>query len=199
MNKKFLIMAVATVAVVVLFAPMLGTAQAFKSERSKTVETFTTPYGVPPLTFSGMVESEKGSEKFLCDGTLRIASGTVRDYIYNGPLGTGTVTLETVISITQVDGYIFFAGAWRNATGHGSGIYKWTIEIVDGPYGTGSLEGIGRLTWDYDYTETPPRFEQWDTATLRPTAGDLDIIRVCAEGYLNAPNGWYWTETTVVS
>ena len=195
MNKKVLMLTVTFILIAMISTSIVGTAQA-----SRTVETFpTTPFEELP-TLTNMEQVVPGTPKYVCDGTVRIAKGSVRKYDYKGPLGTGTFYLESIISITKVSGMIeLLPGYYENITGHGKGIYKYTLIIDDGPYGTGTLKGVGKLEFEWNYAEIPPRYEQWDTAMLKPVTGNLNIIKVYLEGYSRFPIGWWWTTTTIVS
>lgn len=176
-----------------MITPLIGTAQACrwrKPRKCRTVETFTTTPFVDPITLTNMEDLETGSEKYVCDGTIRIAHGALRKFDYNGPLGTGTLYLKTLISIANVE------IPYDISISTGRGTYKYTLIIDNGPYGTGTLKGIGKMEWDYDITEL--RFETWDTAKLVPVKGDLNIKCVSVEGYTLFFD-WWWTTTTVVS
>ena len=201
LNKKVLMIAVAVLAVAMLATPLVGNVQACGHRQHRTVETFTlTPSFATPSTLTGMEQLVPGTLKFVCDGTIRIARGSVRKFSYDGVLGTGTLYTENIVSITRVSGMMKLAGKDENVTGHGQGIYKWTLEIEDGSYGTGTLMGISRTEIDWNYAEL--RLENWDTVTLRPVTGDLDIIHVYVEGYnvFSIPLVCYWwTTTTIVS
>jgi len=184
-----------------MITPLIGTAQACRWRKSRTVETFTTTPFADPSTLTDMEELVPATVKYVCDGTIKISWGTVRKFNYNGALGTGAFYRETLINIIHVSGGKIElppgSGNYEDAIGQGSGIYKFTLEIEDGPYGTGTLKGIGRTKSDWDFTVF--RFETWDTARLRPVTGDLDIIKVYFEGYNTFPAGYWWTTTTIVS
>jgi hypothetical protein len=200
-NKKVLLMVVVVFGVVVLATPFVGAVQACRPRRCRTVETFTlTPDSTTPSTLTDMEQLVPATLKFVCDGTIRISRGGIRRFSYDGALGTGTLYTENIVSITRVSGMMQLAGKDENVTGHGSGIYKWTLEIENGPYGTGTLMGISRTKIDWNFAEL--RLENWDTATLRPITGDLDIIKVYVKGYnlFSIPLiGYWWTTTTIVS
>lgn len=197
MNKKVLMLTLTLVAVSMIATP---TVSACRWRKPRTVETFTTtPFAELP-TLTNMEQVVPSTPKYVCDGTVRIAKGSVRKYDYNGPLGTGTFYLKSIISITKVSGMIeLLPGYYENITGHGKGSYKYTLIIDDGPYGTGTLKGVGKLAFDWNFAESPPRYEQWDTAMLKPVTGNLNIIKVYLEGYSSFPIGWWWTTTTIVS
>jgi len=172
-----------------------------------------TPY-VDPSTFTNW-EEDSGDPKLVCNGAIRIGHGAFRVSDYEGPLGTGTFTMETLHSKTQL------ATPYDDKVGIGGGVYQYILTIDNGPYGSGTLKGIAKLEWDYDLTldlaSYPPKlplYEQWDTAKLVPVEGDLDLKWVSVEGYsviklviqitpggpVPVPYaGWWWTATTVVS
>lgn len=204
MNKKVWGLALVLLTVAMLAAPMVGTAEACgfrRCRKPKTVETFTVTPFEDPSTFSNAVEVP-GESKLICNGKIRIGHGATRELDYSGPLGTGKLYMLTLISITHL--------TTPNVTsaGIGGGIYKYTLVIDDGPYGSGTLKGIAKLKWNLDLTGMPFEglWEQWDTAKLMPVEGDLDIKWVSIKGYfiIEAPPfppffGWWWTTTTVVS
>jgi hypothetical protein len=199
LNRNILTLTIILLAISMIATP---TVSACRWRKPRTVETFTTTPFVDPSTLTGMEDIVSGSQKYVNEGTIRIGWGSLRKYDYAGPLGTGTFYLKSILSITTVSGMIELppgSGNYENVTGHGSGIYKYTLVIDGGTYGTGTLKGIGRLEFDWNFGEVPPRYEQWDTATLRPVKGDLSIKKVCVEGYSVFPVGWWWTTTKVVS
>ena len=204
MNRKFFIITVLLAAIIII-SPMLATAEAcgHRGHRAKpTVETFTVEAFVDPSTITNMVELMPSKEKFVCHGTIRIATGGQREYDYAGALGTGKLYLETIRTVAKVSGTVEFppgSGVYTNATGSGGGFYAYTLVIDDGPYGSGTLKGAGRLDWTFDVTVMPPNYEQTEQVTLRPVSGNLDINRVCIEGCANVVYGWWWTTTTVYS
>jgi hypothetical protein len=188
MKTKVLFCALALLAVMVLASRPIGTAEAWG--RGVTVETFVkTPFS-DPSTFTNMEQLESGSENYACDGTIRVAHGTLRKYDYSGPLGTGTFYLDTLVSITEE------AIPNSNLIGNGGGIYKYTLVIDDGLYGTGTLKGIAKLKWDFDLPAY--KYEQWDNGKMVPVEGYLNIRWVSVEGYMFLFN-WWWTTTTIVS
>jgi hypothetical protein len=210
LNRKFLLFALAVIAASMLATPVM--AETFGE--GLTVQTFTkTPY-VDPATFTNWVEVI-GDRKLVCDGTIQIGHKSFRTGDYEGPLGTGTFTMETLHSKTQL------TTAYDTQVGIGGGVYQYTLTIDNGPYGSGTLKGIAELEWDFDLTldltTYPPKlplYEQWDTAKLVPVEGDLNLKWVSVEGYFviklviqitpGGPvpvpfAGWWWSTTTVVS
>ena len=177
-------------AVAVLATPLLGTAEACRHRRSRTVETFSVIPFEDPSTFTNMEEIEPATVEYYCDGTVSIAHGTIRKHDYNGSLGTGIFYIETLLSIAHV------TIPYSNVAQTGRGLYKYTLIINDGPYGTGTLKGYGTVKFDYNLLEY--RYEQWDTAKMVPVEGNLNIVRVSVEGY-GFLFDWWWTTTTVVS
>lgn len=190
MNKKVLVFAVALLAVAVLATPLLGTAEACRPRRHKTVETFTVTPFEDPSTFTNMEQLEEATVEYYRDGTVSVAHGTLRKHDYDGPLGTGTFYIKTLLSIAQL------TIPYSNVAQIGRGLYKYTLVIDDGPYGTGTLEGYGTVKFDYNLLEY--RYEQWDTAKMVPVEGAMNIICVSVEGY-GFLFDWWWTTTTVVS
>ena len=177
-------------AVAVLATPLLGTAEACRHRRSRTVETFSVIPFEDPSTFTNMEEIEPATVEYYCDGTVSVAHGTIRKHDYNGPLGTGTFYIETLLSVAQV------TIPYSSVAQVEGGFCKYTLVIDDGPYGTGMLTGYGTVKYDYNLLEY--RYEQWDTATMIPVKGHLDIVKVSVEGY-GFLFDWWWTTTTVVS
>ena len=168
---------------------IIGTAHAIGN--GLTVGTFTTTPFIDPSTLTNMEPLGTGSSKVVCDGTIRIGHGTLRKYDYVGPLGTGTLYLETLHSKTQL------TTPYDTSIGIGGGVYRYTLEITtDGGFGTGILKGIGKLQWDYNLPAF--QYEQWDTAKMVPVEGDLNLKWVTVEGYMFLFS-WWWTTTTVVS
>jgi hypothetical protein len=190
LNKKALVFVVALLAVTALATPLLGIAEACRPRRCRTVETFTVTPFEDPSTFTNMEELNPATVDYYRDGTVSVAHGTLRKHDYNGPLGTGTFYIETLLSVAQV------TIPYSSVAQVGRGFYKYTLVIDDGPYGTGTLTGYGTVKYDYNLLEY--RYEQWDTATMIPVKGHLDIVKVSVEGY-GFLFDWWWTTTTVVS
>ena len=186
MNKKVISIGIVLLALTLILTP---TASACRHSRS-TVETFTTTPLVDPSTMTNMEDLEKGTEKYVHGGTIRIAQGALREFDYTGPLGTGTLYLKTIKSI----GHLEVPNDISISTGRG--IYRYTLTIDNGPYGTGTLVGVGHQQWDYNATEL--RFEGWDSVKLVPIKGDLNIKSVSVEGY-SMFFDWWWITTTLVS
>jgi hypothetical protein len=136
LNKKVLVFAVAFLAVAVLATPMLGTAEACRHRRNRTVETFTIVPFEDPATLTNMEQLEEGSVEYYRDGTVAVAHGTLRMHDYNGPLGTGTFYIKTLFGIRQAP------IPYSNAAGIGRGFYEYKLVIDDGPYGAGTLKGM---------------------------------------------------------
>ena len=183
-------------AAILIVSPMLATADAEKP----TVEVFTVEPYTDPSTITNMVPLIPPQEKIVSHETIRISSGALREYDYSGALGTGKLYLETILTVAEVSGSIEFppgTGIYTSASGTGGGHYKYTLVINDGQYGSGTLEGIGKLDWTFDLTVWPLIYEQMEQVTLRPSAGNLDLNRVCVEGYADySVLGWWWTTTT---
>ena len=184
---------------IIIVSPMLATVKAEKP----TVEVFKVEAYTDPSTITSMVELVPTQEKIVSHDSIRIASGALREYDYSGALGTGRLYLETVLTLARVSGSVEFppgSGIYTSAAGTGGGHYKYTLVIDDGPYGSGTLEGIGELDWTFDLTVWPLIYEQTEQISLRPTSGNLDLNRVCVEGIADfAVLGWWWTTTTITS
>ena len=88
MNKKVICFGIVLLALTLILTP---TASACRHSRN-TVETFTATPFVDPSTMTNMVDLDKGKEKYVNDGTFRIAHGALREFDYSGPYGTGTLT-----------------------------------------------------------------------------------------------------------
>ena len=192
MNKKVMSSAVIILMISMLIVSIFGinTVSAKQTCRSSTVDKFTATPFVDPPTMTNMKDLEPGSEKYVCEGTIRIAQGNLRQCDYNGPLGAGTLFFKTVYSIMHVE------IPNSISIGIGYGIYQYTLVLDNGPYGSGTLKGIAKLNWDYNINEFS--FETWDTAKLFPVDGNLNIKWVSVEGYTFFFD-WWWTTTIIVS
>jgi hypothetical protein len=189
MSKKVLMLTVTFLLVSMFSTSIILTAQAVGN--GLTIDAYSTTPSEDPSTLTNMEDLVTGSENYICDGTIRVAHGTLRKYDYTGPLGTGTLYLETLHNKTNVE------IPYSLLIGIGQGVYQYTLEITtDGGYGTGTLKGIGKLNWEYDITEF--RFETWDTAKLVPVNGNLNLKWVSIEGCAFLFD-WWWTATKVVS
>ena len=197
-NKRIFITFTILLAVILIVSSMLAIVDA----EQPTVEVFTVEPYTDSSTITNLVPLVPPQEKIVSHETIRISSGALREYDYSGELGTGKLYLETILTVASVSGSIEFppgSGMYTSASGTGGGHYKYTL-IIDGPYGSGTLEGIGELDWTFDLTVWPIIYEQTEQVKLRPTAGDLDLKRVCVEGYADySVLGWWWTTTTVTS
>jgi hypothetical protein len=210
MNKKFLVIAVALMAVAMLATPVFGTAQAWRCKRN--VKTVTLEPFVDPPTISGATEIIAPTEKFydLSDGSqIRIAWGALRDLPYVGELGQGVLHLKTILSVGKQAAVPF------GLQSKGSGLYQITLDITtanpDENYGTGTFKGYVYLKWDYYLVPNPTtfRFEEWWTISLCGNG-----LKVNAEAYSTLINtlidpgpppvvesvytSW-WTTTTTIS
>ena len=165
MNKKIL-----ALTLVLLAIPMLAMVPV---QAKKTIVPFTDVMGFM-TTISGTTV-----EKFSGDGHLKIATGTQREGVYNGPLGTGMFYSEAIISI--MENWLIYPA------GKGRGVYKMRLEITSGSalinYGTGTLEGIGTVKTEFDMTEDPLRMEFWSKASLKHGTGDLEGVMLNTEGH----------------
>ena len=167
MNKKILVIAVVLMAAVMLATPVFGTAQACLFSHRITREPYHAEYvvhGIKPPTTNEV------------KGDYRIIKGSVQQGPYDGPLGTGTMTAETIIFVTNT------------VTGMGWATLENTLVIDSGPYGKGTLVGF---TWfKYDNSPLP-----YDGGTFLRGLGDLRGVSVSAEklvgpGGVVTEDGW---------
>jgi hypothetical protein len=209
LNRKVLGIAVVLMAVAVLATPFVGAAQAYTWGKRKTVDVYERTPGVDDPT-SIIVPPTPDKVWILCDGSLEIGKGAIVTSTYGniaddrGPLGYGTGYSEQIWEITRYSGEIVstpfgpqpeFMSSW--------GIYKTTIVIDDGPYGTGTLEGyfVAKGEWDLS---GPIANWIWDKSfawSLDHGTGDFAGFEVYAEAYwsflLGGNNVWH-TKTTVI-
>ena len=205
MNKKVVAMFVVLLAVTVLATSLVGTADACGHRgwrKRRTVETFIkiTGQDPPDMAYPPTQVIAQGEQKYLCDGSIIIAKGLIREFSYEGALGTGSITWEQIISVSHVGGGYFelIPGLLVNVTGSGRGAFKTTLEITDGPYGAGTLTGVMVSDWEWSYATVPPDgFIGYPRGTLAHGTGDLSGIKA----YLDGVNLNYviWYNTTVVS
>ena len=124
------------------------------------------------------------------EGSFRSSFGAVRTMAYQGQLGTGMLTMTTIHGL----------GKYQSPTdSSGAGTYNIVLE-VSGDYGTGTLEGMARLTlWDLDISNIPPYYELW-TMSLHGKGG-LNGLNVFVEAYAtmvpNPPYYFQWWNTTI--
>lgn len=188
LTKKFMKILSIVLLTTVFFTSIIGTVQA--KGKGLTIDTYTITPFVDPSTLTNMEPVIDGESKFVCDGTIRINHGTIRKFDYEGPLGTGTLHLKTLVSISQE------AIPYEQLIETGKGVYQYSLVINNGPYGTGTLKGIGKLEWDYNLPSF--KYEMWGNAKMVRVKGDLDIKWVSIEVYQFLFDTW-WTTTTVVS
>jgi hypothetical protein len=123
------------------------------------------------------------------DGCFRSSFGSVRILAYQGALGEGTLTMTTIHGLGKLE---------SSAVGSGSGTYNIIIDVT-GDYGTGKLEGMARMSWVLDFSDTPWYYELW-TMSLHGK-GDLKGLNVFVEAYaemLFAPPFYVqWWNTTI--
>lgn len=151
MNKRILAVVLASLAIVMLIAPLFGTAEACKhSCKSKTVVSYENSISLAPIP--GTTE-EKWSE----DGTVVIRKGTQRIGAYDGPLGLGTMYSEAIISVTKF--VVPPSGTPPTSIGQGGAIYKEKYVIESGPFGAGTLEGICIMKWNIDTVNMPQLYD----------------------------------------
>ena len=153
----------------------------------------------PDMSYPPIQVLVEGEQSYFRNGTLLIGKGDVREFSYTGPLGTGVLTWETEIAVSHVKGapVEIAPGVFVNATGTGRGIFKTTLNITDGPYGTGVLRGIMRSYWSYNLTETPPYFIGYPSGTLSHGTGDFRGAKVTLDGINLNFVIWYNTTITI--
>jgi len=182
MNKKVMLL-VYVLAIVTLLIPYISIVQA-----KKTVIVYEqSPYDDPSTLL--LISEEPGDVfKISGDGHVVIRSGTIRTYIYDGPLGVGTCTQETIISVTSASGDLVDIpnlGLYPTfAVGHG--IYKFTLTITDGPW-EGTVWGHGNVEWEWDFSGFP-RYDAWGTYHLKHGNGDFEGVKVDIEDYFTLGN-----------
>jgi len=204
LDKKVLLTAVTLLVVAMLAIPLVRTVMARKS----TVVITRTP-GVDPPTEVVLEEIPGDRDRFSGAENLWIRSGTFRTVAYGsasddrGPLGFGTKYVETMTSISHISGEMVITPMGElSMYGDGFGIYKVTYIIEGGPYGAGTLEGIGRQEWEWDVSDPNPlnwRYESWGTLSLKQGTDDFAGVKVDIEEYMNIWLGWYHTKTTIVT
>jgi hypothetical protein len=202
LNRKFLVLAVALMAVAMLATPLVGTVMA-----KKTTVVITRTPGVDPPT-EEILEEIPGDTKSPGKSYNLIGSGLFRTVAYGsesddrGPLGYGTKYVETIFSISHGSGEIVTTPMGDIPMYvHGFGIYKVKYVIEGGPYGVGTLEAIERMEWEMDFSAPNPlnwRYEAWSTYSLKQGTGDFAGVRVDLETYFNMWLGFYHTKTTIV-
>lgn len=212
MNKKILTITLLTL--VTLIIPLIGTAQACRNKRwgkPKTVEVYTRTLGVNPPTVAILEEVPGDLNKIVCNGRLWIRSGTFRTSAYGsedddrGPLGYGISYMKTIISISHIsDENVTFPQGELPKTGKGHGIYSYELVIKDGLYGEGTLKGVGRTSWEWNFTDPSPlkwRYETWGSVFYIHGTGGFAGVKVYIEKYgsIIPLLGIYHTKTTVVS
>lgn len=197
MSKKAMKVTVVFILVALVSTSVVGTVQALG--KGLTVQTIVTAPIPSTNTLTFIEELVAGSANYLHDGAVRIGHGAVRSYEYDGPLGTGTLYTRTLHSrYTDLGPLIEFppgSGSYANATGKGTGIYEYTLEI-DGDYGDGTLKGIAYVTYDWDFPAF--KYEVLDTAKMVPVEGNWDLKWVNVEG-IRLGVYWWWTTTTIVT
>jgi hypothetical protein len=203
MNRKFLVIAVALMAVAMLATPLIGTVMA-----EKTTVVITRTPGVDPPT-EVIIEEIPGDRKFSCKGYNLIGKGLFRTVAYGsesddrGPLGYGTKYVESIISISYGSGEIVTTPMGDSPMYlHGFGIYKVKYVIEGGPYGVGTLEATEKMEWEMDFSSPNPldwRYEAWSSYSLKQGTGDFAGVRVDLETYFNMWLGFYHTKTTIVN
>ncbi len=166
---------------------------------SATIALLTTPY-VPfaeagkttiPYQDTQSVTEIAGTvhEKWSQDGHVCIRTGNERVGAYDGPLGVGTFYSTNVISMTFLEippSTPFTFGLGTVAIGFG--IYKVTIVIESGPYGSGTIQGSYHIYWDMDMRlpRASMHYDIWGTLNLQGGTGGLKGIKIDATSTQNA-------------
>ena len=110
-------------------------------------------------------------EPYYLEGSVKISRGAVRVSSYQGPLGEGSLTMTTILSVAK----------YQNpglASAHS--IHTVTFDIA-GSYGTGRLTGFAQMEWKLDFSNTP-RYYQIITMFLQGK-DDLKGLKVFVESY----------------
>jgi len=209
LRKKILTLTLLTL--VMLTTPLIGSAQACGCGRWRIVDVYTRTLGVDQPTVAVLEEIPGDINKIVRNGSLWIRSGTFRTSAYGsedddrGPLGYGTVYMKTMISITHIsDENITTSLGEIPKTGKGYGIYGYKLVIEDGPYGEGTLNGVGGTRWEWNLTDPNPlkwRYESWGSVSYMHGTGDFAGVKVHTESYTSIVPalGTYHTKTTVMS
>ena len=155
MNRKILGITVVLLSAAMLAAPFVGTA--FALGKPNKAETFFTIPLVSPPTVIEIEELISPNIKWVGpvidsypnpDGSFRSSSGAVRTLSYQGALGTGIITMTTIHGLGKYE---------SPADASGAGTYNIVLDLTSGSYGTGTLEGMARLTyWDLDLSQMQP-------------------------------------------
>ena len=184
-----------------VLTPMLGTVQA-----KKTVDVYTRTPGVDIPTVVSLTDEPSTFNKVCGSGRIWITSGRQRTYVYGdpeddrGPLGYGTQSSKEIISISRItDVWIPTATGEMPVAGEGIALYKVTLTIEDGPYGTGTLSGIAKLNQKWDFTVMPPQYEFTGTLKFTRGTGDFARVKVNIELDFTVFTGIIHTTTTVIS
>jgi hypothetical protein len=209
MNKKVLFCAVALLALAVLVTPMVGTAQARgwgRCRKPKIVDVYTRTPGVDLPTVVAITDEPSTFNKVCGNGKIWITSGRQRTYVYGspeddrGPLGYGTQASKEIISVSEItDVWIPTATGEMPVAGQGFAIYKVTLTIEDGPYGTGTLSGIVKLNQNWDFTGAIPSYNFVGTLKFTRGTGDFAGVKVNIELDFSVFTGIMHTTTTVIS
>jgi hypothetical protein len=126
MNKKALSIAITLFSLTMLATTLVGSVQACGCGywRRRIVEPYYVTYTVQPI--------QMGTSEIK--GDYCITTGAVMQGAYDGPVGTGTMTAELIVSVTNT------------VTGNGWTTFKNTLELTDGPYGPVTLVGFTVFT-----------------------------------------------------
>ncbi len=172
-----------------LIGPVFALGKTAKSENFTLIPFSDDATIVGPITSSGQIAKWVGPviEPFYPEGSYKNARDTVRVYPpYQGPLGEGLMTATTIMSMSKYQ---------NPGLSSGASTYKVTLDIT-GSYGNGRLEGIARVEWYLDISNTPKYYDLW-TMSLHGK-GDLKGLNVFVEAY-GAFNPTYnlWWNTTI--
>ncbi|MGE5638444.1 MAG: hypothetical protein ACM3WQ_07040 [Chloroflexota bacterium] len=163
MKKGILVILVALMAVAMLATPLVSIVQAKKE---------VVPFSYVAGTGAKLWKMGEVDVKWTPDYSDRIARGTWRLFNYSGHLGTGTLSMVAIISITHYDNETVGL-----TTYHGNGNYRIFYDITSGPYGAGTLEGVEVEYWDYNYQRTPNRIG-WGNATFHSGTGGFEGVKM---------------------
>jgi hypothetical protein len=181
MNKKIMSM------VIVFTITMISTLtvqSVYALGKPNKGETFTTIPFVSPPTLSPIAQLVSPYEKWVGpDDCFRSSFGAVRELAYQGALGEGTLTMTTIHGLGKLE-------SSAHTVGYGAGTYNIALEVT-GDYGTGKLEGMARMSWVLDPSDTPAYHELW-TMSLHGK-GDLNGLNVFVEAYGVAIFQWWVT------
>jgi len=202
MNKKTLSVIALLLMMATLSTTLVSGVQACYFGRiSKTVETFTLEpdlaEGNTPVTLSNTQQLALNEVKLVKGDTVQISWGGIMKSDYTGALGSGYLTRENV--------YTAMDNPWVDGA-KGWGISKYTLEIIDGPFGTGTLSGWGYSTISLDVSRVP-RYQMWTYTSMYGKLykdGKCICASVSTEGLTASDPAYFppvkiwWLKTTIV-